>query len=110
MMPLKGWIPETKHESFLNTIVRILKREKYHILLYKKGIAEPYNHHKFIQETDWGLYTPEMLQYHTQTNVTDRFFKSLHKGGFGGLGKSKWIIIIIIVIAAGVIAKMTGIA
>lgn len=114
IIPMKGWIPLTKYEGFFTKLKRtmkyLLKSKKRGILIFsydhldKEQKMTPIDHiHSYSGEFD--LISPELYEKECKSTLAANFTKSQDSGKI----KLNWIIIaIIIIVALGIILKLTG--
>ena len=114
LIPMKGWIPLTKYDSFTTRMKRTLKNtfksKKRGLLLFsydhldesKKMLPIDHIH---SHKADYELITPELYEKECKSTLAANFTKSQDSGKL----KMNWIIItIVILVVLGIILKVTG--
>ena len=114
IIPMKGWIPLTKYESWTTKAKRVLKNllksKKRGLLIFSydhvdvEGTMTPIDHiHSY--RGDFDQISPELYEKECKSTLAANFTKSQDSGKL----KMNWIIIaIVILVVLGIILKVTG--
>lgn len=114
IIPLRGWVPLTKYDGFMTKmkkgLKRIVKPKRNGLLLFAEektdhdGKMVPIDHaHSYQAEYD--AVSPEYLKKVCESKLAANFSRSIDQPKV----KMNWLIIaIVIIVALGVVLKLTG--